>query len=392
MGAAMTGFFPSALPAAVPAAVPTAAPPGATGALIGVQEAGFAAIFGQQIPAAPFPGLVPDMPALAEEESELATDMTALPEVSALDELLPEIVAWPDTAAGVVPADVQPKVPVLALLSTDHASNLLRVRLDGPHTTPVPFGTDALAPPQIVLPHGKFAMRPVPDRGVENSDLTSKLQNLDLQPERTGLADRPRTVDPAQPVPTAPAIMTALPVSDAALDAADFTESDDAMLSDAVAAPGDQAPVQTVQEARRGGHETVTLHRVAGAHPLPERQILAAISASPSGRTEILLDPQDLGRVKLSLEGDETALVLTIQADRVDTADLLRRNSDVLLQEFREAGYQNLTFSFSHQDRTAAEQQSAGADFGTDDTPLSADLVADISPRRTALGGLDLRL
>jgi flagellar hook-length control protein FliK len=136
----------------------------------------------------------------------------------------------------------------------------------------------------------------------------------------------------------------------------------------------------------------VTLHRVTGGHPPAERQILAAISASPSGRTEILLDPQELGRVRVSLEGDESALVLTIQADRVDTADLLRRNADLLVQEFREAGYQNLTFSFSDQSRDTADQKSAGPDFGTDDTPLSADLVADLSPRRTALGGLDLRL
>ncbi len=104
-----------------------------------------------------------------------------------------------------------------------------------------------------------------------------------------------------------------------------------------------------VSETRRSGADTVTPTAPASASLPAERQIVAAVSATPTGRTEIVLDPQELGRVRLSLEGDESALVLTIQAERGDTADLLRRNADLLLQEFREAGYQNLTFSFSDQ-------------------------------------------
>jgi hypothetical protein len=384
----MTGFFPSALPAAGP----TAAPPGAIGELIGVQEAGFAEFFDQQVPSVPVTGLVAGLPAATEEDAEPAIDALTIPESVSSDSLLSDGAILSDALGASVPSDVQPKLPASAIVPTDHGANLMRLRMDGTHVATAPSVGNVLAPTQLASPESKNAQRAMPNRDIEPTDQAPRPLSVDLLAERKGVADRPTMVDPAQPTPTVAATPSAFAVSDATPDGATSALSSDVVTSDAVASPVDQAPGHALQDARRSGQETVTLHRVTGGHPPAERQILAAISASPSGRTEILLDPQELGRVRVSLEGDESALVLTIQADRVDTADLLRRNADLLVQEFREAGYQNLTFSFSDQGRDTADQKSAVPGFGTDDTPLSADLVADHSPRRTALGGLDLRL
>jgi hypothetical protein len=378
----MTGFFPSALPAAVP----TAAPPGAIGELVGVQEAGFAVFFDQQVPSAPVTGLVPGLPAATDEGADPASDVLAIPESLCLDGLLSDGAIMAEALGTSVPIDAQPKLSAPAIMPTDHAANLMRVRMNGTHVATSHAEGSVLAPTELAAPEGINAQGAMANREIEQSDRAPRSQSADLQTERKGVADRPMMADPAQPAPTLTTTPPAFAVTDATPDGADV------VTSDAVPSPVDHAPSHALQEARRSGQETVTLHRVTGGHPPAERQILAAISASPSGRTEILLDPQELGRVRLSLEGDESALVLTIQADRVDTADLLRRNADLLVQEFREAGYQNLTFSFSDQSRDTTDQKSAGPDFGTDGTPISTELVADLSPRRTALGGLDLRL
>jgi len=223
-------------------------------------------------------------------------------------------------------------------------------------------------------------------------EMIGRTQAEGAPPGRNRASGRSDTVDMDKPGPVVSAAAQAQPGFDAAFGVVDPSTPGDVQLTEAGAGGGDPTATHATQEARRGGSEAVLLHRAANAPPPAERQILAAISATPSGRTEILLDPQDLGRVRLSLEGDESALVLTIQAERGDTADLLRRNADLLLQEFRQAGYQNLTFSFTDQGHAAADQQSAGADIGLDDADLTAELVADLSSPRTALGSLDLRL
>lgn len=163
-------------------------------------------------------------------------------------------------------------------------------------------------------------------------------------------------------------------------------------------AAAEQSPLlQTPGETRRTETDITIKSLRAGpeAPPAAERQIVAALVASGSGRTEILLDPQDLGRVRLALEGGEGGLVVTIQAERAETADLLRRNSDILREEFRAAGYTEMTFHFS--DRDSQTDWPDRAEAGEDGYPAA--LVETDQPTRQppgpALRGtalLDLRL
>jgi hypothetical protein len=153
-------------------------------------------------------------------------------------------------------------------------------------------------------------------------------------------------------------------------------------------------PQQPAETRRLGAEAAGHVHRTAPDGPPPaERQIVTAIVSSGTGRTDILLDPQDLGRVRLTLEGNEAGIVVTIQAERSETADLLRRNADLLAEEFREAGYTDMTFSFADRGETAsAPDRHADSPQGTEPEFVAAPppLPPTPGPRGSAL--LDLRL
>lgn len=137
-----------------------------------------------------------------------------------------------------------------------------------------------------------------------------------------------------------------------------------------------------------------------GAAHLPPglgHRLAEAITQFPDGAVELTLSPEELGRVRISMSTQDGTLTLTVQADRPDTIDLLRRHIDQLAQDFRDLGLSNLAFSFGHgQDRPPDTQREAT------DAPAEHDAApasvpgragsAGISPRQGDSGGLDLRL
>ncbi|MFN4102553.1 MAG: flagellar hook-length control protein FliK, partial [Pararhodobacter sp.] len=67
------------------------------------------------------------------------------------------------------------------------------------------------------------------------------------------------------------------------------------------------------------------------------RQISGALVSTRAGMTEIMLAPEELGRLHMIWTGhDRPQLVLW--AERPETLDLLRRNIDLLTAELQEAG------------------------------------------------------
>lgn len=61
----------------------------------------------------------------------------------------------------------------------------------------------------------------------------------------------------------------------------------------------------------------------------------------------------------------EAGLVVTIHADRPETLDLMRRHSEQLMQEFRQAGFERAELSFG----------GAGSDQARDQMPGQAELL-----------------
>ncbi|MCX7645336.1 MAG: flagellar hook-length control protein FliK [Rhodobacteraceae bacterium] len=98
------------------------------------------------------------------------------------------------------------------------------------------------------------------------------------------------------------------------------------------------------------------LHRAPPLHapppPRPEvaagavQQVAAAVSLVSDGSVELVLDPAELGPVRVGLSGSDGVLSVHIAAERSETLDLFRRHADLLARDLRAAGYGDVTFRF----------------------------------------------
>jgi flagellar hook-length control protein FliK len=119
------------------------------------------------------------------------------------------------------------------------------------------------------------------------------------------------------------------------------------------------------------------------------QQMAAAITTQNGRVTEIALNPEELGRVRLTMTALDNTITLNILADRPETTDLLRRHIDALAQEFRALGYDDINFSFGG-DGPSDRQPNPETDHATTDV-----LERSETPTQTARHsntGLDLRL
>ncbi len=120
-------------------------------------------------------------------------------------------------------------------------------------------------------------------------------------------------------------------------------------------------------------------------------QLAVAISQGQGKPTEIALNPEELGRVRLSLSAADASITLTVIAERGDTVDLMRRHIDVLAQEFRSLGYENINFSFDQQQNRPGDDGVGTAQDGEVTLDIADDPVARSGPA-LALGTVDIRL
>jgi hypothetical protein len=123
------------------------------------------------------------------------------------------------------------------------------------------------------------------------------------------------------------------------------------------------------------------------------QQIAEAIKSQPNQPVELILDPEELGKLRMTLHIVDGAITVALAAERGETLDLLRRHIDILAQKLGDAGYQNAGFSFDDNTRNAARQhRPLPPRPGTEpDTPAPA--TRDLAqPRPAASTGLDLRI
>ncbi len=128
-------------------------------------------------------------------------------------------------------------------------------------------------------------------------------------------------------------------------------------------------------------------------------QIAEVLRASGERAVELRLQPEELGRVQMTLSQDATGtLTVVLNVERADTLDLLRRNIDLLGADLRDLGYDSIDFSFQgdgasgrHGGRSSADDRPGRGDTSTKSSGLGT--VADAAGRRGASGdGIDLRL
>jgi flagellar hook-length control protein FliK len=87
-------------------------------------------------------------------------------------------------------------------------------------------------------------------------------------------------------------------------------------------------------------------------------QIAAAASDSAARPVELRLNPEELGRVRLSLMPNDGTMTVSIIAERSETLDLMRRHINLLAEEFRDIGYTDIQFAFGSSEQGDADSQT----------------------------------
>lgn len=126
-------------------------------------------------------------------------------------------------------------------------------------------------------------------------------------------------------------------------------------------------------------------------------QIVEVIRQGPDGSIDVSLNPEELGRVRLTLSGGEASLQVMIQSDRPETADLLRRHIAQLQQDFHDLGYTQVSIDFGQSPGHApGRNRMAAAGTAADDLTAEAAIPAAQRPAAArptpGSAGLDLRL
>ncbi|MGJ8626828.1 MAG: flagellar hook-length control protein FliK [Sulfitobacter sp.] len=127
------------------------------------------------------------------------------------------------------------------------------------------------------------------------------------------------------------------------------------------------------------------------------RQLADVMRHAPSRPVEITLNPDELGRVRLSMTQSEQGIVFNVLAERPETLDLMRRHIEQLAQEFRSMGYEDIAFSFSSAEQGSSDgegeqQQPAISQHKEQDHKSDGLQSTQIHLSDGAKNGLDLRL
>ena len=108
----------------------------------------------------------------------------------------------------------------------------------------------------------------------------------------------------------------------------------------------------------------------------PAQQIVDIVRRMPEGAVEVRLSPEELGRVRLTVSPAETGITVSIQAERPDTLDLLRRHGDALIADLAAEGFADASLDFGR-------DSPSGGDAGPD--AAGEPLHTDTEPPREAI-------
>jgi hypothetical protein len=128
-------------------------------------------------------------------------------------------------------------------------------------------------------------------------------------------------------------------------------------------------------------------------------QLVETVRHGPGGSTDVALNPEELGRVRLSLQTQDGVLHVTVVAERPETHDLIRRNIGLLQADFRALGYTDVAFDFgaggeqsNRPDRPAERPRDGPLVETQGDTAAAAAAPAADTRAGAASTRLDLRL
>ncbi|WP_371170469.1 flagellar hook-length control protein FliK [Aliiroseovarius sp. 2305UL8-7] len=125
-------------------------------------------------------------------------------------------------------------------------------------------------------------------------------------------------------------------------------------------------------------------------------QLVEIARTLPDKPVELTLNPEELGRLRMTFQSDATTMNVVLQVERPETLDLMRRHIELLAQDMKELGYEDVNFSFQQQGDTAPGDQQESNDpepetatflFKTEDQ-----LATDSRLVGAATAGVDIRI
>ncbi|WP_299147444.1 flagellar hook-length control protein FliK [uncultured Tateyamaria sp.] len=131
--------------------------------------------------------------------------------------------------------------------------------------------------------------------------------------------------------------------------------------------------------------------------PHVAQQIAEALHRAPEKPLELVLNPPELGRVRMRLSPSDAGIVVSVVADRPETLDLMRRNIEDLGRSFEELGYEDISFSFAQGDQTeqdpdGSHQEAETARADPFEKQTTTVIPALISALKITPDGVDIRL
>ncbi len=161
------------------------------------------------------------------------------------------------------------------------------------------------------------------------------------------------------------------------------------------------APIHAVDFVQHGRYSPIVTptgnaDQLSIASPAQQQVAEAIVRSGPaSGETELVLTPEELGKVRFTITQNDSSITITITADRAETSLLLRRNADMLASELSQAGLAGASINFgeSGRDRRGSSPPSITRGARDHDSPLAGPTPEmRVTQRQRGAGRLDLRL
>ncbi len=313
---------------------------------------------------------IADTDPTAIEEPEQEPERTDRPDVGSPDDLLKGAQTTPESVPAIAPPETEQPID----------------------------SAEKPTPRETFIPHDRREAE-VPTTPHDDANSDEQIQDRPALRDAAVRSDSPPRAEAAAPRAEASTDRTATARADADIAVANTARAVEAAAPRAVEAAQPTAPVAEpapVVSGTGGPQLTAAAQSAASVQTAPSvassavEQLALAVKQSGDGRIDLTLSPAELGRVRLTLLTGETGITVAIRADRDDTLDLFRRNSDALAQEFRQMGYGSVGFEFSG---GGSDQQRARNEDSNAITPPepAAPLPREIL-RAAGVGGLDIRL
>lgn len=332
----------------------------------------------------------------AAEKTGVSTTMAPLPEVRDRSQDAARTRSRPSDK-NVAPADIlrQPEVPVTRPSQRDPLGETpLSPGVPTPRPAPVPAPSlvsplePERAPTQaqtihtlqvgatlgeVAAPERAILPAPLPPNGkaepagfappsaekapyVASTPVASSIRDAPIREAR----DKATSKQPEKPQPTTQRTQFANAPPAAATPFPLFQGQDKALQKEKATDPVTTQPLTRLAESALP-QETAAPRSIApgvpATSPHPVHRQLAFAIAQGEGGVTVRLAPEELGQVSMRLHNDDGTMRLAIHAERADTADLIRRNIDPLVDEMTRLGYDRVSVDISGGQRGLAQDR-----------------------------------